>query len=158
MDRDVLNRISTDLGISVGWSTVKDLVILIEAWNRLGEGGKSQIYVELLDSLKKIGYSQGVDLDSRQDREKIVEYLKNPERADKSLEELIEKTGVSDSKVLDVDTLKNLLRDLDEHEASSKEGFERELERLSELRKIVLPFIADTYQLLQKAILNDKKI
>jgi len=131
MDRDVLNRISTDLGISVGWSTVKDLVILIEAWNRLGEGGKSQIYVELLDSLKKIGYSQGVDLDSRQDREKIVEYLKNPERADKSLEELIEKTEVSDSKVLDADTLKNLLRDLDEHEASSKEGFERELERLT---------------------------
>ena len=35
---------------------------------------------------------------------------------------------------------------------------ERELERLSELRKIVLPFITDTYQLLQKAISEDKKI
>lgn len=35
---------------------------------------------------------------------------------------------------------------------------ERELERLSQLRKIVLPFVADTYQLLQKAISKNKKI
>lgn len=35
---------------------------------------------------------------------------------------------------------------------------ERELERLSELRKLVLPFIDDTYQLLQKAISGNKKI
>lgn len=35
---------------------------------------------------------------------------------------------------------------------------ERELERLAELREKVLPFIADTYQLLQKALLENKKI
>lgn len=34
----------------------------------------------------------------------------------------------------------------------------KELLRLSELRKIVLPYITDTYQLLQKAIVEDKKI
>lgn len=35
---------------------------------------------------------------------------------------------------------------------------ERELERLDELRKKVLPFITDTYQVLQKAISDKKKI
>ncbi|MBI2330234.1 adenylosuccinate synthase [Candidatus Daviesbacteria bacterium] len=35
---------------------------------------------------------------------------------------------------------------------------ERELERLAELREIVLPFITDTYQLLQKALSENKKI
>ncbi len=35
---------------------------------------------------------------------------------------------------------------------------ERELERLAELREKVLPFITDTYQLLQKAISENKKI
>ncbi|MDD5147656.1 MAG: adenylosuccinate synthase [Candidatus Daviesbacteria bacterium] len=34
----------------------------------------------------------------------------------------------------------------------------KELERLSELRKIILPFIADTYQLLQKAFSENRKI
>ncbi|MBI2086038.1 adenylosuccinate synthase [Candidatus Daviesbacteria bacterium] len=37
-------------------------------------------------------------------------------------------------------------------------NIKKELVRLAELRKVILPYITDTYQLLQKAILNNKKI
>jgi len=136
-----------DEKLRTDWSTVRDLAAVLLRWSDLSQDEKNRIWGDLSQNLRKIGWREGLDFDDKDNREKLVNFLNNPERIDEKLDNLVVEEEVLETRALDADSLKNLLRDLDEHEATKPGGLEREVERLTqnklgqkyrnEIRKII---------------------